>query len=61
MKRLFVINEEEFNFLEGRKVYNKDGKEIVIDDVYCDGDLDCLIVQDVNGDHYFVGDLYWQI
>ena len=60
--RLIVIYEEEFDMLkQGDIVYDKHGKEIIIDDVYHDGDMDCMIAYDVNEDYYFAGDLYWKI
>ena len=60
LQRLVELCEEDVNKLEHRDiVYDKYGNEIVIDEVYCDGDFDCLVAQDVNGNHYFVGDLYW--
>ena len=61
-QRLVMLYEEEIDKLKhGDIVYDKYGNEIVIDDVYCDGDLDCLMAQDVNENYYFVGDLYWKI
>ena len=62
MKILVPLYEEEVDRLKhGDIVYDKHGNEVVIDEVYCDGDFDCLVAQDVDGNHYFVGDLYWKI
>lgn len=61
-QKLVELYEEEIDKLKrGDIVHDKLGNEVIIDDVYWDGDLDCLMAQDTNENHYFVGDLYWLI
>lgn len=61
MKRLVKLYEEEVNLLKpGQVLYDRNGIRVEVDEVFCDGELG-LMVQDVNGNHYFADDLYWLI
>ena len=61
MKRLVKLYEEEVNLLQpGQVLHDRNGIRVEVDEVFCDGELG-LMVQDVNGNHYFADDLYWLI
>lgn len=61
MKRLVKLYEEEVNLLKpGQVLHDRNGIRVEVDEVFCDGELG-LMVQDVNGNHYFADDLYWLI